>query len=275
MEQDIASSAPTDAAGFLSQVAVLILTYNEETNIGRTLAALERFPEVVVLDSGSTDETIAIASRFPNVRIVTRAFDQHATQWNYGLTSCSIRRPWVLALDADYVLPAGMVDDIANLPNESAVAGYRAAFRYCISGRPLSGALYPPHVVLYRADRARYVQGGHTQRIIVDGDVADLKGRIDHDDRKPLARWLQSQQRYAKLEVDYLLSTPIAELRSIDRFRLRGWLMPLAVPVYTLIVKRCVLDGWPGWYYTLQRMIAETMIALEIVERRRLKPPGH
>ena len=49
---------------------------------------------------------------------------------------------------------------------------------------------------------------------------------------------------------------------------LLAWPAPLAAVVYTLVCKGCVLDGWPGWYYALQRLLAETMIALEIIDRR-------
>jgi hypothetical protein len=47
-----------------------------------------------------------------------------------------------------------------------------------------------------------------------------------------------------------------------------GWPAPIAVLLYVLFVKRCVLDGWPGWYYALQRLFAETLLALEIIDRR-------
>jgi len=253
---------------FLDQVTVLILTFNEEANIGRTLDALARFPEVVVLDSGSTDATLDIVARYPNARWLTRAFDSHAAQWSHGLAACGTGRPWVLALDADYVLPAALVEELAALTPDTAACGYRARFRYCIYGRALRGTLYPPVVVLYRRTHARYVQDGHTQRVVVHGAVMPLRARIDHDDRKPLARWLSSQQRYARLEADHLLSTPARELGRNARIRRMAWPAPILVFFYTLIAKGCLLDGWAGWLYALQRTIAETMIALEIIDRR-------
>jgi glycosyltransferase involved in cell wall biosynthesis len=243
---------------FLDQITVLVLTYNEEPNIGRTLNALIRFAEVVVLDSGSTDDTISIVNRYPNARLVIRPFDTHGAQWNYGLTSCGIQRPWVLALDADYRVPSTLVDEISLLRPETAVSGYRFSFRYCIFGRPLSATLYPPVLALYRRERAHYVQGGHTQRLIVGGDVAQLAGRIDHDDRKPLHRWFSSQQKYAKLEADHLMSTSHANLRRVDQIRLLAWPAPMLVFLYTLMMRRCILDGLPGWLYVLQRTLAET-----------------
>ena len=253
---------------FLDDVSVLILTYNEAPNIARTLAALSAFPEIVVLDSFSTDETRMSVECATNARLVQRRFDTHAGQWNHGLVACGLSTPWVLALDADHLVPAQLVAEIARLAPPPAVAGYRIAVRYCVHGRPLSAALYPPVVALVRRDRAHYVQTGHTQRAIVDGAIADLVNRIDHDDRKPLSRWLQSQQTYARLEAEHLLALPRAELRWSDRIRRMAWPAPILVFVYTLLAKRCLLDGWPGWLYVLQRTLAETLIALEIVDRR-------
>jgi glycosyltransferase involved in cell wall biosynthesis len=259
---------------FLDQIGVLILTYNEAPNIGRTLDALKAFPEIVVLDSVSTDGTSEIVAGFTNARLVRRRFDEHAAQWNYGLTQCGLTRPWVLALDADYVLPAALVEEISRLAPAYQASAFRASFRYCINGRPLSGALYTPVAVLFRRDRARYVQSGHTQRLVVDGAIVELKRRIDHDDRKPLSCWLQSQQRYARLEAEHLLSIPRGRLRLTDRVRVTGWAAPVFVFFYTLLWKRCLLDGWPGWLYVLQRTLAETMITLEIVDQR-LKNEGN
>ncbi|MGB2788468.1 MAG: glycosyltransferase, partial [Dokdonella sp.] len=74
-----------DKTTMLDRITPLILTWNEEANIARTLAKLAWAREVVVVDSGSTDSTHAICESFPNVRLVARPFDNHATQWNYGL----------------------------------------------------------------------------------------------------------------------------------------------------------------------------------------------
>jgi len=64
-----------------------------------------------------------------------------------------------------------------------------------------AGFAYPPRTVLYRRDE-RLSQEGHTQRVVVDGDIRPLDGVIYHDDRKPLSRWLASQGRYAQAEAD-------------------------------------------------------------------------
>jgi len=252
---------------FLDEITVLVLTYNEAQNIERTLTALSRFRYVVVLDSGSNDETAAIVESFANTRLVTRPFDTHSNQWNFGINECGIETPWVLALDADYNLPKALVDEISNLvPGQN--VGYEASFDYSVFGRLLKGTLYPPVTVLFRKEAAHYVQGGHTQRLQTNGELGRLRTRIIHDDRKPLSRWFVSQQKYAKLEADFLFQTPKEKLRFTDRLRRSGWPTPIIILIYTLLVNRCIFDGWAGWYYALQRMIAEGMIAAEVLDRR-------
>src|SRR5438477_9956590 len=79
----------------LEIITPLILTYNEASNIERVLERLGWAREVVVVDSFSDDETAEIASRFPYVRVVQRAFDTHSAQWNFGLKDTGISSEWV------------------------------------------------------------------------------------------------------------------------------------------------------------------------------------
>src|SRR5437588_207940 len=123
-------------------ITPLILTFNEEENIARTIGKLSWAKEVVVVDSGSTDRTVEVArASHTNVRIVTRAFDSFAGQCNFGLTQ--INTEWVLSMDADYVLTPELIAEIATLDPDLTIAGYRADFRYCILGHALRRSAYP------------------------------------------------------------------------------------------------------------------------------------
>jgi glycosyltransferase involved in cell wall biosynthesis len=250
----------------LDAITPMILTYNEVANIGRTLEKLRWAKRILVIDSGSTDGTLEELTRFHQVEIVHRPFDSFADQCNFGLAQ--LRTEWVLSLDADYELSDELVEELHALRDTSDVAAYRASFVYCIHGRRLRGTLYPPRTVLYRVHNARYVNEGHGHRVQIAGEVSQLHGVIRHDDRKPLSRWLSSQQRYAHLEADHLLTSPPANLSRTDRLRSMRWPAPLLVFAYVLLIKGCLLDGWPGWYYALQRVLAECMISLELTDRR-------
>jgi len=252
----------------IDEITPLILTYNEAPNIRRTMDKLLWARRIIVVDSGSTDETIKLLGAYPQVEILHRPFDSFADQCNYGLAQ--VNSSWVLSLDADYEISDELAREFRTLQPHDSVAGYRARFIYRIHGRPLRGSLYPPRTVLYRKSKAFYQQEGHMHRVVVQGNVLPLKGVIYHDDRKPLARWLLSQFRYAREEADYLLEPWQSTLRRTDKIRLMGWPAPFGVFMYTLFVKGCLFDGWRGWYYVMQRVVAETLIALEIVDRRRL-----
>jgi len=250
----------------LTGVTPLVLTYNEAPNIRRTLQRLTWAKEILVVDSFSTDETLDIVKSFSQARMVQRKFDSHAAQWSFGVQHVST--PWVLSLDADYLLPEGFADELTALQPAENVSAWFARFRYCIFGRPLRGTLYPPRAILFRKDRCQYVQDGHTQRLQVSGQTSWLRSVVDHDDRKSLPQWLLSQDRYAKLEADKLLWAAPGSLSIQDRLRRKVVFAPLLVFLYTLIGKGLILDGWPGWHYVFERTLAEIVLSLRLIEAR-------
>lgn len=248
-----------------SDVTPLIITHNEEANIGRTLERLVWAERIVIVDSGSTDRTLSIAKSFPQVEVFYRPFDSFARQCNYGLTL--IRSKFVLSLDADYVLSPDLVREILDLRMGDAIDGYQARFIYMINGRSLRASLYPPRVVLYCPEKAHYVDEGHGHRVRVRGPVDRLRHPVFHDDRKLLARWMSSQMRNAEREARMLLETG-AGGSAADRIRRTGWLMPVIVPFYVLFLKGCIANGRAGWTYALQRTLAEIAIALHLLDAR-------
>ncbi len=253
----------------IEQITPLILTYNEAPNIGRTLDHLHWAKEIVVVDSFSSDETIAIAARFPNVRVVQRVFDSHRNQWEYGLRETGITSEWVLALDADYIVTPDLLNELRQLTPDDEIAGYRANFVYCISGKQLHSGIYPPVTVLYRRTAANYIQDGHTQRISLNGRVEAMCAPLLHDDRKPLKRWFEAQSRYTKLEAQKLRAANPAELDLVDRMRCWPLIVPPLALFYCLVVRGGIRDGWRGFYYGFQRVMAELMLSLHMIKSYR------
>ncbi len=248
----------------LDLITPLILTYNEEPNLHRTLPALAWARQVVVVDSGSTDGTLSILAGYPAVEVFRRDFDSFASQTNFGLEK--ITTPFTLSLDADYVLTPEIVEEIRRLHPESA-DGWYAGFVYCVQGKPLRTTLLPPRLVLHRTKTVRYVNDGHAHRAVPPTRVATLAGRIRHDDRKPLSRWVSAQIRYSNQEAEKLASSNWRNLGWADRCR-RLLLGPLLVPLHCLLFKGLVLDGYRGLHYVLQRAVAEVLLALRLLDRR-------
>ncbi len=249
------------------ELCALVLTYDEAPNIARCLYALRWVPRVLLVDSFSSDETAALATAsHPNVSIVRRAFDTYAGQCNFGLTQ--IETEWVLSIDADYIFPPELGGEIQQIEPEPAVAGYSARFRYCIFRRRLRATIYPQRTVLYRRQTALYRDEGHGHRVQIAGPIVPLRFKIDHDDRKPLSRWIRSQDRYSIVEATHLLATRREELTAVDRLRLRVFLAPVIMPVYLLLGRGLCFDGWAGWYYASQRTIAELLLSLRLLTIR-------
>jgi len=250
------------------EITPVVLAFNEAPNIGRTLERLSWARRIVVVDSFSDDDTGAIVARYPKAELFRRRFDSHANQWNFAISQTGINTEWVLALDADYQVPDQLTHEIGALIAESDVSGYQARFLYCVGGKALRGAAYPPVTVLFRARGATYVQDGHTQRVRVKGSVGTLNNPILHDDRKPLSSWLAAQVRYTRLEADKLSSASFADLGAADRLRRMIVVAPAVMFFYCMFVNGNLFDGRAGLFYALQRTLVELMLSLFLLERR-------
>ncbi len=242
-------------------ITPIVISFNEEDNIDRTLSRLIKFKEVILLDSISTDRTQSIASTYPNVRICERKFDNLMNQWNHGHTLTN--HHWILSLDADYQISDALLREIEQL--ELNLDAYSAAFIYCIYGHPLRGTTLPPRIILYDKRKCWYGMDGHAQFLHVNGRTGMLKQPVLHDDHKPLKRWLDSQNLYADQEYEKL-HAPGYHPVGVDRWRMKTVLTPFLVLGYTLFVKRGILDGKRGMFYALQRMYAELLFLLKRID---------
>lgn len=250
-----------------STITPLLLTYNESPNIARTLARLHWAQRVLVIDSGSTDDTLALIAQFSNVQVLHRPFDSFAEQCNFGLQH--IGSEWVLSMDADYVLDDELMAFFETFDQrEFAEACFETRFKYAVFGKPLRGTLLPNRKVLYRRTQAQYVNDGHSHKVQIAGKIGVLPGYIHHDDRKSLSRWLWAQDRYAQLELAKFAASDQRFSRFNDWVRKQVVLAPFVVFFYCLILKGGILDGWRGWYYAFQRMLAELLLALHLLEEK-------
>jgi glycosyltransferase involved in cell wall biosynthesis len=249
----------------LDQITPVILTRDEEANIGRTLAQLTWANDVVVVDSFSTDRTLEIAREFPNVRIFQREVDTLTGQTIYGLQQA--QTPWVLLLDADFFVPDAFVEEARALQPASEVRAYRAKFDYAINGRKLRASLYPARIVLLHRDHTTVWQDGHAPRYLADGKVEALRTKIVHDDRKDFARFLARQKKYMREEAEKLRHSDPRALSVAGRVRKLIVIAPFAVVFHTLFVKGLILDGRAGLRYVWERFVAEVILSRELLRR--------
>ncbi len=182
--------------------SVLILALNEERNLPRCLASAADCDDIVVLDSGSTDRTVAIA-RQAGARVFTRKFDNFAGQRNFAQRSIPFRHPWVFHLDADEEMTRDLAAECGAASQRTDLDGFFVAPKMIFEGR------WIPHCTDYPAWQARFVRApgfefvetGHGQREAPSMRLDRMRANYLHDIFSGgEAEWREKHRRYARAE---------------------------------------------------------------------------
>ena len=183
-------------------ITLAIITLNEEENLGRCLSSAAGVSdEIVVLDSGSTDRTGAIAKDF-GARFLNHPWLGYVGQKNKLLSIAA--NDWVLNLDADEALSpelAKEIKDIKAAPPPEYLAGYRMPRCVNYEGRWIRhGDWYPDRLVrLFRKECAKFSGGKVHERLEINGNIRDLGGEIYHYSfRNAQDHWARGE-KYARL----------------------------------------------------------------------------
>lgn len=245
----------------MRRVTPLILTYNEAPNISRTLDSLRWAERVVIVDSGSTDDTERLAKSYPNVCWHVRPFDCHLKQWQYGISETGIRTDYILALDADMLVPEMFTRELADKFLGHDFKGGIVPFKYLMMGRVLSGSVLTAQLRVFNRREVEVGQDGHTQKFRVGNNVYRFKAPLLHDDRKPLERWISSQLSYSRLEAEKLLT--VAPTRWRDQVRRLG-LMPPVAAALAYIRAGGPFRGKAAARYAYERATYECLLAIRL-----------
>jgi len=204
---DIAPFTPYDPASHppgKRLVSVLILTKDEECNIAQCMDTLAWSDDIVVLDSYSTDRTVEIAMRYPNVRVIRRKFDTWSKHSNWALEHIPFKHPWVYYSDADERMPADLRDEIIAKTNAS---GDNNAFRLKYKNMFMSrwlrrGGIYPVWIIrLFRPDKIRYEDREVNAHPVVTGRLGSLNSDFIHYSfNKGLIPWFAKHNSYSTME---------------------------------------------------------------------------
>ena len=191
-------------------LAVVILTLNEERHIARAIASIRDVcDEILVVDSGSTDATVEIARNL-GARVLSHAWVNYATQFNWAIAQLGAHIDWILRLDADEVVSRELCDDIADrlalLPD--GVAGVRIPRRMNFMGVPVRrGGVFPVRMIrLFRKGSGGVEARWMDEHIVVDGRVVDFEGGIVDDNLNSLTWWTDKHNGYASREAVDLLN---------------------------------------------------------------------
>ncbi len=183
----------------MPQLAVLILTKNEEQNIREAIEnAMACADEVVIIDSDSTDNTVAIAKE-AGAKVVNRAWDNDfAAQRNFALNSTWAE--WVLYLDADERLNPELIADIKRVVEEDVPKQFEIVRKTVAFGKMFKhGALRPDTVTrLFRRENVSWVGQVHERPICTD-KKNQLKGFIEHYTYDSWEKYLEKMNHYTTI----------------------------------------------------------------------------
>lgn len=180
-----------------------IITLNEESNLRRCLASIQSVAdEIVIVDSGSTDDSKRIAESF-DARWIEIPWKGYVAQKNNVLHHS--RQPWVFSIDADEALSPELLREIValksagNIPAE--VSGYSMPRCVLYDNRWIrNGDWYPDRLIrLFRKDHAEFVGGRIHERVQISGKISKLAGEIEHHSFKNRADHWDRCCRYAAL----------------------------------------------------------------------------
>jgi glycosyltransferase involved in cell wall biosynthesis len=261
-------------------ISVIILTHNEETNIGHCLDSVTWSDDILVVDSFSDDRTVEISKRH-GARVIQRAFDDFSTQRNFASEQGKLKYEWVLHLDADEIVTPELR---AELPG--AVLGdkdaYRVSSKLMFCGKFLRHAgLFPWYQVRFgRKQTLRFKQVGHGQRETLEpGRIGTLKSSLLHFNfSKGLSDWIERHNRYSTAEAQQNVygyaddDVPILDLLSTETHRRRRAAKKIfrRLPcratirfIYMYLFRGGILDGKPGFTYCRLLAWYEWLIGLK------------
>jgi glycosyltransferase involved in cell wall biosynthesis len=266
-------------------VSVLVLTLNEEVNIGACLESLSWCDDIVVLDSLSADRTRIIAVE-RGARVVERAFDNWSAHQNWAVSNIEFRHPWVLYLDADERCDAELrADVLRNARPDAPEAAFRVRRKDFFMGHWLKHAqLYPTWLVrLFRPQRIRYERLVNPVAV-VDGPIGSLCGHIVHYPfSHGVSHWIARHNRYSDMEAieaekvrgertssgSLWSRDPNERRRALKDIFFRMPARPLVKFFYYYAWRRGFLDGRAGFTYASLQAMYEYMIACKGVELER------
>lgn len=276
----------------MADLTAIILTKDESRNLEKCLRSIEGFAQrVVVVDSGSMDDTAAIA-RSCGADVYYHPFENYARQFNWAIDQTHITTQWTLRLDADERFTPALcatMEQLLLVHNQDDVNGFLMESNFYFMNRLIRhGGPKKLKTMIFRTGFGRIEDRKMDEHTVVDGRVLEVKERFDHYDFKDLNAWIEKMNWYATREMqDYFefaackdVGDAVSGQRVAARrkkkfgiyYRLPMFLRCWMLTVYFYIFRLGFLDGKEGFiYHWMYQRWYRTLVDAKIYEQ--LKNP--
>ena len=287
-------------------VTVVIAVKNEERNLPLCLERLSRFSKIVVIDSGSTDQTQAIAAKFGCEFIPFKWNGHYPKKRNWYLLNHHIDTPWVFFLDADEYVTDEFVNELERAIANTQHAGFWVNYSNYFLGQELKHGVPQLKLPLFKVGAGLYERIDEDawssldmevhEHPVLQGSIGELKSKIDHNDFKGLHSYIAKHNEYSSWEARRYIKLQIAGatmrasatatavtetgttpnvLADSEHFtasqrrkynNLTRWWLAPAYFLYTFVYKLGFLDGRAGYTFARMKAIYFWQIRLKIAE---------
>lgn len=245
-------------------ISVIVSVKNEELNLPSCLEKLTRFDQIIVVDSGSTDETRSIAA---NMGVEVLQFEWNGKfpkKRNWALQNANIRHEWVLFLDADEFVTEEFVDEVAIKTQSPNYNGFTIHFENYFMGKKLRYGYGFNKSALFKKSKGAYEKieedlWSHLdmevhEHPIIEGKVGDIKAKVVHKDFKNLEHYIAKHNAYSTWEAQRYLQIKksknnyLSLNQKIKYGLLNTGFLPMVYFIGAYFLKLGFLDGKEGFY---------------------------
>jgi glycosyltransferase involved in cell wall biosynthesis len=221
-------------------ISCAIITKQEEEMLEECLASVSFCDDIVVVDSGSTDNTLNIAYKFTD-RVFNHVFSGYASQKNYAIDQA--KHDWILLIDADERISDALRREIELLEPQVGVVAFNLPSKTYLLGSEFNHTGFGRewHIKLFQKQFSRYSDKEIHESLIVNGQVGKLDGDVIHHTHRSIDHLLDKISRYSSFEA--------SQLEHEVKAPVTGWLLMWKATqhfFYRYLYLRGYLDGLPG-----------------------------
>jgi len=214
-------------------LSIIILTHNSEKYLHEVLTSCTFAEEVILVDSGSNDQTLGIAQTFSNVTVKQQSWLGFGLQKQYGVDLAS--HDWVFVLDSDEIITEALHNEVITILQNPACQGYLVPRINYFFGKPIKRmGLYPDATLrLFHRQHGHFNDNAVHEKVILRGKKGETIAPMLHYAYENIEQFIAKQNRYSSLGSK------------------RNYWKALVNPYWTFcklyFFKRGFLEGWNGW----------------------------